>query len=269
MRYAAALLCLAALTGCVSPLQKLREINPSADDFASSLASEYRAYSDSEAEQGRLMTAEYYADKGLRALKGKVVEPEVPPAGQDELVAARTQLMALWTDDMKRVAPQKLARAQLLYDCWQHEQARRISEELAPCADEFKASMAELQDVSDHLMYGQEKARVIDFPPHSVTLSDEAQATIREMAGHLAGRRHYTVELEAYIGIKASQRKLSETRLDVVRRALIREGVRADRIRIRKQANAKAVILGPDALAINTKKVRITIKTDAKKEAQQ
>ena len=41
--------------------------------------------------------------------------------------------MALLTDDMKREVPQQLARAQLLFECWQHEIRKRINQGLAPC----------------------------------------------------------------------------------------------------------------------------------------
>src|SRR5271170_6806366 len=98
MRRAVFIGCILLLSGCASPLAKLRELNPQTDDFAGSLASEYLAYADSEAEQGRKLVAEHYAGKGLKAMKGEAVDPEpidasLAPYDQEQLTAARAQLM--------------------------------------------------------------------------------------------------------------------------------------------------------------------------------
>ena len=106
MRHLALICSLFLLVGCTSEVQRLHDLNPPANDFPSALASEYQAYADSEAEQGRSWTAGHYADKGLKALKGEAVEPELPDTSlsaqsQQELADARAQLMKLLTDDVK------------------------------------------------------------------------------------------------------------------------------------------------------------------------
>lgn len=265
MRHVGLLLSLLFLTGCVGNLHQLKERNPEANDFNSALASEYMAFADSESEQGHVMTANYYAGKGLDALNGHKVEPETVSSSlseksQGDLTAARTQLVALLTDDMKKVSPQKLARAQLLFDCWQHQVAANANQDLAPCAAEYSSSIGELQDVSDLLFSGKENTYTIEFPHKSTRLSDENKATIKEIAEHLKSGGKYSIQLKAYTGILAWQRKLSEARINVVHRELVRDGVQNGSIHVKKhKGSSKAVILSRDTQERNTKKVIIKI----------
>jgi len=264
MRHLSFISLLLLLAGCVSSLQKLKNTQPTAEDFPSSLASEYLAYADSESEQGRLFSSEYYASKGVKALKGEKVEPEAVdpkllPVSREELTTARGQLMTVLNDDVKRSSPQKLAHAQLLFDCWQHELKRNINQEKAPCGDEFKSTMSELQEVSDQLLYKNEAQHAIAFTEKSAALSDEASATIKDIAAQAKGAKRYTIQLSAYMGRHAAQRTPSERRLSAVRKAFVRAGIPGRHIRVRKHGGAKMVVLSGDALP-DTKKIFITLK---------
>ena len=268
MRHLALICSLLLLVGCTSEVQRLHDLNPPANDFPSALASEYQAYADSEAEQGRSWTAGHYADKGLKALKGEAVEPELPDTSlsaqsQQELADARAQLMKLLTDDVKHAAPQQAARAQLLFDCWQHELAKKLDQEIAPCADEFHSTMQQLQEASDILVYGKIVRRTVAFAAKSTTLDAESLAIIKNIANELVNLPRYRVQLDAYIGVKSSQRKLTEVRLVAVRHALVKAGVNERRIHIRKARSAKIVVLSKDRLPMDTKKITITIKTQS------
>src|SRR5688572_17765907 len=114
---------LLVLTGCGMELEQLRALAPEADTFPSALAAEYLAYSESELELGRKDTSEHFAEKGLKAGKGDVVGPDEVAAGlgpkaTKKLLAARESLVAALTEDVTKVAGQKSARAQLMFDCW-------------------------------------------------------------------------------------------------------------------------------------------------------
>lgn len=266
MRHAAFLCCLLLLTGCMSPLQRLKSINPQANDFRSSLASEYLAYGESESEQSRLSSGEYYAAKGMRALNGQPVEPEKPDAtlpapSRAMLAEARHHLMALLNEDMKRVAPQKLAHAQVSFDCWQHQLALGLSGDNAPCAAEFDSTMADLQDISDDFKFGRETAHVVSFARGSAEVDATGQAAVKQVADLLAGKTRYRVTLQMYVGVKQAQRTLSEARIAVVRKLLIAAGVDAKSIHIRKYGNLRRVVLSRDKIPANTKVVTITVKT--------
>lgn len=144
-----------SLTGCGANLVLLAAHDPQATDFNSSLAAEYLAYAESMSEQDHPVLSEYYADKGLKALSGEPVPPEQAKDDDKAVIEGRKQLLAVLTDDVKSVAPQKLARAQLLFDCWQQQHRTGGNVKKAPCAEEFSASLAEVQEVADSFIHGK------------------------------------------------------------------------------------------------------------------
>jgi len=261
-------LLLAALSGCATQVHELHDLNPPADNFNSALASEYRDYADSELEQGRTSSANHFASKGLRAVKGEDVEPEavstsLPEAEQLPVSDGRAQLVKFLTDPVKHAAPQKLARGQLLFDCWQNELLKNLNQVKAPCDEEFHSTLPELQEVSDELTFGKESAHVVVFASKSTAIDDAGMATITDIAGKVAGLQHFRVLLEVYTGHSVSQRHLTEKRLSAVRHALVKAGVADRHIRVEKEGG-KAVVLSRDNIAVDTKKITILVKTHEK-----
>ena len=269
MRIVLPLLLLVALTGCATKVKELHELNPAANDFPSALAAEYHDYADSEYEQGRTSSAEHFAGKGLDALNGKPVELEavnssLPEATQKIVSDAHTQLVKFLNDDMKRVAPQKLAHAQLLFECWQNELLKDLNQVKAPCQEELHSTMAELQEISDALVYGKQTDHVIVFALKSTEIDAAGLAAIKDVAEQVKGLPHYRVMLLTYTGHRASQRHMSEARLANVKHALIKAGIAEKHIRIKKTGGAKAVVLSRDKVAMDTKKITIIVKTHDK-----
>lgn len=263
------LVLLALLSGCATSLRQLDELKPAADDFPSALASEYQDYANSEYEQGRIFSAEHFASKGLKALDCIPVQPEdvdssLTEVQKQQLGEGRTQLVKFLNDDMKQLAPQKLARAQLLFECWQNELIKNINQTTAPCQGEFASTMAELQELSDTARYGKETKHVIVFEPKSTAIDEQGLAMISEVAQSVATLPNYRVILLSYTGKRASQRHITEKRLGNVRRALVKAGVGDKHIRIKKAGGTKAVILSRDNIAADTKKVTILVKTHDK-----
>ena len=269
------LIFLVALSGCANHVKQLRDLNPAANDFPSSLASEYQDYASSEYEQGRLFSAEHFAGKGLKALKGEQVEPEqvdgsLPEADRNVLSESRTQLVKFRNEDMERVSPQKLAHAQLLFDCWQNELRKRLNQAKAPCAEEFHSTMAELQEVSDAIVFDKEASHSVLFSRKSTNLDKQGMAVIKSVAERVAGLPHYRVMLLAYTGRAAHQRHMTEERIAKVRRALVKAGVSEKHIAVKKEGGAKAVLIssdhGGDHIEKNTKKITIIVKTQEAEE---
>jgi outer membrane protein OmpA-like peptidoglycan-associated protein len=269
MRFSALpLLCLALLSGCSSSLKQLGEANPPATDFPSSLAAEYRAFAESEAEQGRSGAADHFATKGLRALHGvdvapDALDPSLNDAQRAGLSEARAQLSALLNAEVKEAAPQELARAQLVFDCWQHQVVSGIAPDKGLCAGEFGPALNQVLAKAGPEVYGQALSRTITFAPHATRLSDENQTEINEIVCKLMDRGgdDFWVELRAYTGRKAAQRKLVEARVSNVKKALVKGGVPVRRIRTLREG-AKAVMLSRDNMSRNTKQVTITITAD-------
>jgi outer membrane protein OmpA-like peptidoglycan-associated protein len=249
---------LLVLSGCTMDVSRLREINPQPVDFSTTLAYEYRAYADSEMELGHYFAADHFAGKGLQSLAGEVVDPE--PAASEDSADLRIQLVKLLSDDVKKTEHEQAARAQLLYDCWQNALSRNLDHEQSPCADEFKSAYAELQEAVDPLIYDSDLVSIIEFEKKSKTLNPQAEEAIKEVADHIASLQSYRVQLEAYMGKKLDQRKMTEARLLVVRKALVGMGVSERAINVKKIGSAKAVILSGDDLPVDTKKIIITVK---------
>lgn len=273
MRFSASLLFLAVLSGCTSDVTRLRELNPAADTFSGALAAEYRDLAGSEAEQGRRSAASHFARKGLRALQGDRVEPDALDrsfTGADAqaqalaLAEARAQLMRLLTDEVKQAAPQELARAQLLFDCWQHQAVSAMAAGQALCAAEFEPALDRLLEKAGDEVYGQAFRRSIVFAPRATRLTGEHRAGIDDVVCQLSEMTaDYWVELRAYVGRKPAQRKLTEARIGAVHKALVKAGVPARQIRVHREG-ARGVMLSRDNIPMNTKVVTITITADAR-----
>jgi OOP family OmpA-OmpF porin len=262
MRFLALLALVPLMAACslMGSRGELKRLSPEAGDFASALAAEYLAYSDSEAEQGRGVSAEYFAAKGLRAAHGEDVVPDTAKTKSEELAKSRGMLVAALTDDVKSVAPQKAARAQLLFDCWVEQESKRISQELAPCRDEFRSTMADLQTVADSFKFGEKTVHSLEFPAGSATLDAEDLAVIRNIAHTLKPLPDYRIELKAYTTSNSVEAKaLTEKRISALRSAFIRRGMVAERIKQVAQDESKAVVFSSDEPQGNT--VDITVAT--------
>lgn len=266
MRRLTPLILLALLSGCSTHLSKLKELNPAAEDFKGALAAEYRDFADSEAEQGRRSVADRFARKGLDSYHGKEVLPDtvgaqLPQESQAELAEARSQLMRLETDGVKDAAPLELAHAQLLFDCWQQQVADKIEPEKALCKPEFSTSLTRLLEKAGPEVFGKAYTWRIEFAPNVTRLSDDNRVEIDDVACELTGLKDYWVELRAYVGRKASQRKLTEARIAAVKKALVNNGVPSRQIRTHREGG-RGVVLSRDNIPQNTKVVTITISAE-------
>lgn len=224
------------LAGCTSNLQELKTISPVADNFSSSLAAEYLAYAESEAEQGRTSSSEHFASKGLRVSKGESVEPDaVNTKGKnyEDISAARLALIDVLNDDVKRVAPQKAARAQILFDCWNEQESNKSLVKGASCAAEFNSQYDELQLVADNLIHGADSKNTLQFYEGSAELDADAKYVIVKMTVHLVGHDDYMLGLKAYYNVKDKKNRkgrLAYKRLYAVRNELLKAGVTKDKI---------------------------------------
>lgn len=264
------------LTGCTANLEELRTITPNVSTFSGSLASEYLAYSESEAEQGRIFSAEHFATKGLSAAQGKMVEPDEVDSSANNykaLAISRLALTDILQEDIKDVEPQRAARTQLLFDCWNKQESENSSGEDVPCLDSFRQAYNELQRVADELEHGEEVKHSIQFSIGSSVINDESRIAIAEIAEHIAGHPEYALELNSNYGVKnkkTKQWRLAQKRVAAVRRALIRAGVDPKVIFVAKPSLAltsgRAVHLSNDEIMATRNAVEI-IMTSTKRQS--
>ena len=221
-------------------LEKLQTAKPSGDDYSSALAAEYMAYAESEKEQGHRFKGEYFAEKGTKALDGNPVDPEdvdssLPAPDQRKLKTARASLVALQTGEMKHVTPRRLARAQLLFDCWQNQLATRQNTEKVPCDEEFSSVLLELQKVADGYVAGEQTTHMVAFGKDSAVLGSDAQRVISQVVEKAQGFEHYTLQLDGHLEAlreHSADAALAVHRMEALRAALVSRGVPDENIEI-------------------------------------
>lgn len=256
------------LMGCSASLQELKTIAPVAGDFSSSLAAEYLAYSESEAEQGRDSSAEHFAAKGVNSTKGDDValdEVSKKTKNYDSLLASRAALSDILSEDVKRIAPQKAARAQLLFDCWNEQENKNLSTAHVSCAEEFTTIYDELQTIADDLIHGAYSKNSIEFYTGSADLDADAKYIIVKISRHLAKSNNYVLELDAHRNVKDSKSSkglLAYKRLVAVRNAMVKAGVPSAKVFFTKPykiSSASVVHLSNDKIVENSNKIDIII----------
>ena len=255
---------LALLSGCTGQVQKLRALAPAGDDYASVLAAEYLAFSESEAERGHYLAAEHYAQKGLKSLKGEAVAPDEPDSPASERADARAQLYALATLKMQKAAGKKLARAQVLFDCWNDEISLWPGQEKTPCAAEFQASLADLRDTAEAILYNDQKTYTLSFASGSARVSAAAQSKIKAVARGLRGKTHYAVDMYAHILAGKGVAALTQQRLDNVKTALLAAGIPAEHIHAVSEDDSSKVFLGSDVRPQASNRMTVIVKTHSR-----
>ncbi len=252
------------LAGC-GHLQQLQVLNPEANDFSSSLSAEYLAYASAEAEQGHALNADYFAGKGLQAWRGDPVELEpvdatLPKPAQAKLNYARNMLSALLTDDVKHVAAQKAARAQLLFDC-SVKQAALKTKPTTVCSEELQQALLDIETVASSFMLGKETMHEIRFSAGSASLSKAALALVDEITGYVQDETAFAIDLEGRAD-NAAGKQLFEKRASALRKAFAARGIMEDHIQMQStgSANGKAVYLSCDDTVKDKNKIRVTIR---------
>lgn len=255
---------LVVLAGCSGNLQQLKEKNPQAGSFSGALAAEYLAYAQSEAEEGRIDIADHLASKGLQALSGEAVLPDtipenVPEETRESMAIAREAVLSVLTEDMKRVTSQKIARAQLLFDCWV-QQSKHSNLPFTPCADEFQSSIGELSQIAESFIYGEETEHTLHFAGKNAGLGSKAGKMVDEVAKRLSCVAKYTVELRGHEYGKDPS-PLTVNRMQSIRDTLVKKGIPEDRIVVINDDDAQAVYLSTDAGDHGVNDIDVTVRT--------
>lgn len=238
---------IALTTGC-SPLDKLRENITQYDDFHSALAAEYLAFSDSEAVQYDWQDSDYFAKKGIKAVKRKLVFPEHPSKWhirkeeRQALEDARERLLAALIPLAKKQYPYETARAQLLYDCWIEQQEEEWQEDdIFACKSSFYLVLTDLEirlkghkakdeaDIETKIQADPIPSYRIYFNEDSDDLPGEAWHTIRVIKEWLEkADDSYRIRIEGHSdrkGYRWYNFQLSKKRAKLVQDAFVKEGI--------------------------------------------
>lgn len=258
-------------------MDRAREIESAGDSFDSYLAREYRDFFLFEAdEMYDWIDADYFAGKALQAQGNADVQPEDPAewaideAHMPELVEARRDLMAAFTQGGKEKAPEAAAIAQVKYDCWveQQEEGHQPTH-IAACRDDFLAALANLEEAMQvaepapqpqpqtRLVMGEELARtILYFEFDKANITPSAQTTLDSFVEEMKGRglQNVGIFLEGHAdraGPPDYNVELSERRAEEVRQALLDEGIQVldlDEVKTAWQGETRPAVPTPDGV---------------------
>src|SRR5690242_14955719 len=116
---------LGILAGCTTNIAQMESVQATGGTpFTQALTEEYRAFVADEKAERDWDAADYFAIKGLSAAGGQVVLPEEVPQAGDHTAAltdGRARLIAALDGGARDGSPAAAAKAQVAFDCWQHE----------------------------------------------------------------------------------------------------------------------------------------------------
>jgi OOP family OmpA-OmpF porin len=128
-RFIAVSLAIGVLTSCSSGLVEEAESMKLGDNkFLSSLHAEYIALAKAENDESDFLDADHFASKAIRVGGGTTVGPDgiksrkLPAGTTAALKAAEKRLNKVLKIGAANYAPQQMAKAQAMYDCWLQEQ---------------------------------------------------------------------------------------------------------------------------------------------------
>jgi len=234
-------------------MAEARDMRPGGTTFDSYLAREYRDFFLFEAdEMYDWIDADYFAEKALAANKSGngVIQPEDPEkwdideAHMGELIGARRDLMAAFDLGAREIAPEEAAIAQAKYDCWveQQEEGHQPTH-IAACRDQFAAALSALQgrmqaampqpepqpEPATRMVIGEELAKtILYFDFDKANLTPDSAFKIDSFVEQMKGLQDVVVFVEGHAdraGPSDYNQDLSEQRAEMVRAALIREGI--------------------------------------------
>ena len=230
--------------------------------FTRALTEQYRAIVNESADEYDWIDAGYFAQKGLKAAAGEVVEPEllehwsIPGKYVDELTSARARLVAALDGNARTNMPEIAAEAQGAFDCWVEEAEEDNNpdevyggeDHIAACRDRFYAAMEQLE--AKPAMMAPETFIVYfgfdrsDLTAEGASIIDSAVAAAQKMGisefsvtGHAdrAGSEEYNVGL-------------SLRRANTVRDALIARGVSASNISVAGRGESEPAVATADGV---------------------
>jgi len=234
------------LAGCTTNIQAMRTAEATGSPFTKALTEEYRQIVAFEAdEMYDWPDADYFAQKGLRAAAGEVVQPEelanwdLPAEAAGQLAEGRNRLMVALEAGARDSHPDLAARAQGRFDCWiEQQEENHQPDHIAACRDDFYAAMEELEAAMKPAMEQPEMAPlpenyIVYFDFDSSDIRPDAQATIDRVVNDAASLGTPGISVTGHAdrsGAEDYNMALSLRRADAVRDALISGGVAPDQI---------------------------------------
>ena len=288
------LACLAALalSACANPKTEALVTTPATGDrYRDALADNYATKARFEEYKMRDFTsAAFYADKGLRAVRGEKIAPEQPedwgvwaPVVLADLKGARQHLNNVIDLGAPKNFPILTARAMVSYDCWVEQKDEGFQPmDIANCRREFLHNMAmidgKMADLAETKMQKSTKPMThaagqsamlpqqdftVFFNFNSAELSSEAMKVLESAAANarLADTRVFEVIGHTdRVGPPAYNEELSEKRAESVENALLDMGFDESHFVVRAKGESDpAISTGDGVREPRNRRVRVVV----------
>lgn len=272
------------LGGCTayesfSEVKALNEAQAVGSPFTQQLASEYRAFSNSELkDMFDYPDALHFARKGLAAASGEMVMPEpvtdwnLMPEHVQELGDARARLVAAFDVGAREIEPALAARAQAKFDCWieRQEEDWKAGDNIG-CKSSFFDALKELESKLANLKppadvpLPVEPAPIEESVPMAIrdamylvffdwnsskigqggeSVLDAVAAEIRKRGGEIA--RVNIVGHADTSGGNAYNRKLGLRRANAVKAALVKRGIAPESVLVDTRGEEELLVKTAD-----------------------
>jgi OOP family OmpA-OmpF porin len=264
------------LAGCTTNIQAMKAVEATGSPFTKALAEEYRQIVTFEADQMYdWPDADYFAQKGLKAAAGEVVQPEelanwdIPAEWAGDLAEGRNRLMVALESGARDSHPDLAARAQGRFDCWiEQAEENHQPDHIAACRNAFYSALEELEAAMKPAAEqaaaepAMPSSYIVYFDFDKSNIRPDAKTVIQQVISDANKVGTPPISVTGYTDLSGSEdynMALSLRRADAVRDALIKGGVAADQITtagrgeadpavptadgVREQANRRAEII--------------------------
>jgi OOP family OmpA-OmpF porin len=225
-------------------LQKAREMQPAGSPYNVELSRGYLEYSRKEYNEGDYEESDFAALRSIAAGKGQSVTPaemgryHLPTDKVGELTTSRQRLVAAQGKGGSSVAPSDMARAQVMFDCWIHEQEENFEpEEITACRDGFMLAMGRVEMAlapkPKPVVMMAPKDYLVFFDWNKADVTPEAASILKTVAANAKKMGDSKIVATGYTDLSGSaayNMGLSERRAEAVKADLVGQGVPANNI---------------------------------------
>lgn len=262
------------LSACASPnTEELVKAPATGDRYRDALADNYAIKARFEEHQMRDYTsAAFYADKGLRAIRGGEIKPEKPEdwgvwseETLRDLKGARQHLLHHLAIGAPKRHPIITARAMVSYDCWVEQKDEGFQpKHIAACRNDFLLNMAKLDSLEvvpvaiPKVEPKKEMAAVLPpkdylvfFEFDSAEITPVAMDVLQQAAGDARQADTRVFELIGHadrVGATAYNEKLSQRRARAVQQALLDMGFSKYNIIVRAEGETEPAVTTDDGV---------------------
>ena len=281
------MLSILVLSGCAGVnIDNFNDAKIKGNSFTTALVKDYKSFVDSEARQYDWVSADHFAQKGMKALNGENIGPEnpddwsLPHANVAEFTNYFHRLSYILDNGAKKSSPILAARALAKYDCWVEQQSENHQpNDINACRGEFLKAFGALEKAEPKLAAAAKKHAaskpkaksksdavksadgVIYFDFNAANLSADDVAEIKQIAKN-AGKKS-KVKVSGHTdtaGSAALNKALSHRRAAAVRQALIAAGVPSKNIRLEARGESDlAVQTGDNVREAKNRRVVIRV----------